>query len=74
MTLDLPRIAELEHRPDPKEYLYERLRIASGLHGRRLKKFSTVGCACRVAERLEYLRTPAHPIGIQGFGDSILII
>lgn len=53
MTLDLPRIAELEHQPDPKEYLYERLRIASGLHGRRLKKFSTVGCASRVAERLE---------------------
>jgi hypothetical protein len=43
----------LEHRPDPKEDLYAQLRIASGLHGRRLRKFSMVGRARRVAERQE---------------------
>jgi hypothetical protein len=53
MALALPRITELENRPDPKEDLYELLRTASGLHGRRLRKFSTIGSARRVADRLE---------------------
>ena len=53
MPLSLPRIAELENRPDPKEDLYQLLRTASGLHGRRLKKFSSAGRIRRIAERLE---------------------
>jgi hypothetical protein len=53
MALDLPRLADLEHRPDPKDDLHERLRIASGLHGRRLKRFSTTGSARRIADRLD---------------------
>ena len=53
MPLSLPRIAELENRPDPKEDLYQLLRTASGLHGRRLKRFSTAGRIRRIAERLE---------------------
>jgi hypothetical protein len=53
MPLSLPKIAELEDRPDPKEDLYQLLRTASGLHGRRLKKFSTAGRTRRIAERLE---------------------
>ena len=38
-TLELPRIRTVERLPDPKEVLYELLRQASGLHGRRLKDF-----------------------------------
>jgi hypothetical protein len=52
MPLDLPKIAELEHKPDPKDELHRRLRIASGLQGRRLKNFTMAGRARRVAERL----------------------
>jgi hypothetical protein len=53
MPLTLPRIEKLEHLADPKGTLRELLQTASGLHGRRLKKFSTTGSARRIAERLE---------------------
>lgn len=39
MALQLPRISDLESLPNPKDDLYELLRTASGLSGRRLKKF-----------------------------------
>ena len=53
MPLDLPRIADLEKVPDPKAVLRGLLLNASGLHGQRLKKHSTVGGARRVAELLD---------------------
>jgi hypothetical protein len=53
MRLDLPRTDELEKVPDPKKILFDLLREASGLHGRRRKKFSTIGSARRVAELLD---------------------
>lgn len=37
--LQLPRIKTIEGLPDPKALLYDLLRQASGLHGRRLKSF-----------------------------------
>lgn len=39
VRLNLPRITDLERRPDPKEELHELLRIACELHGRKLKRF-----------------------------------
>lgn len=53
MGLDLPRIADLESVPDPKALLYEILLTASGLKGRRRRKFSLIGRARRIAERLD---------------------
>lgn len=53
VKLALPRKAEIEQIPDPKATLHEILRAASGLHGRRLRKFSTLGSARRVADLLD---------------------
>ncbi|MEM7532872.1 MAG: hypothetical protein AAF639_11895 [Chloroflexota bacterium] len=39
--LDVPPLYRLESLPDPKTTLHDLLRKASGLQGRRLKKFST---------------------------------
>lgn len=47
--LRLPHLAGLEQLPDPKNVLYELLREASGLSGRRRKRFSVSGSARQVA-------------------------
>lgn len=39
ISLNLPRLRDLEHVPDPKAVLFGLLRRASQLHGRRLRKF-----------------------------------
>ena len=39
-TLPMPDMKRLEDLPDPKNILHERLRQASGLKGRRLKRFN----------------------------------
>jgi hypothetical protein len=51
--LDLPRLQELELLPDPKQLLHELLREASGLRGRRRKKFSVETGARRMVEFVE---------------------
>lgn len=38
-SLDLPKCSDLERIPYPKKVLYEALKTASGLHGRRKKQF-----------------------------------
>ncbi|GAB4206555.1 MAG: hypothetical protein OHK0022_33710 [Roseiflexaceae bacterium] len=38
----LPRLAEVERMPDPKERLNQLLKTASGLHGRRLQNWAQV--------------------------------
>lgn len=48
--LCLPPIPRLEQLPDPKETLYELLKQASGLSGRRLKKLQINRCANRVSD------------------------
>lgn len=48
--LQFPPVASLEQLPDPKSNLYELLREASGLGGRRRKKFPVTTSARRVAE------------------------
>ena len=51
--LVMPRISEIERLPDPKKSLYDLLRDASELSGRRLKKFSTVGSVKQIARLLD---------------------
>ena len=51
--LAMPRIQELELLANPKAILHELLRDASGLHGRRRKKFSVQTGARRVVEFIE---------------------
>jgi hypothetical protein len=51
--LDLPSVKELEQLPDPKERLHRLLRDASGLHGRRLKRFAVDGKVLRIADFID---------------------
>ena len=53
VPLDLPRLMRLEYLPDPKADLYNLIRLASGLRGRRLKKLNVRQSAVRVAEYIE---------------------
>ena len=51
--LTLPSLAQAEQIPDPKRILYDLLRDASGLSGRRRKKFRVEVAARRVAEFID---------------------
>ncbi len=48
--LDMPQLSLIEEIPDPKERLFQALRDASGLSGRRLKKFREGECRIRITE------------------------
>lgn len=52
-TLQLPNIHTVEQLPDPKEILYQLLREASGLSGRRLDKFSVNERVHRLADLID---------------------
>ena len=51
--LNLPKLKTIEHEPDPKNLLYEILRQASGLSGRRRKNFNESHSAVLVSESIE---------------------
>jgi len=51
--LNLPALQRVEDRPDPKSDLSEALKTASGLTGRRLKKFNPAQAFWRVVDFLE---------------------
>ena len=50
--LDMPDVQKLEELADPKQLIRELLRQASGLRGRRLKRFNWRSSAHRVAEMI----------------------
>jgi hypothetical protein len=52
-SLQLPALAWLEQLPDPKEVLYDLLREASGLEGRRRRRLEPSRLAVRVADFIE---------------------
>jgi hypothetical protein len=51
--LQLPALAQLEQLPDPKEMLYDLLREASGLEGRRRRRLELSASAVRVSDFVE---------------------
>lgn len=53
ISLELPGLNHLESSPNPKELLHELLRRASGLTGRRLKKFRPDQRIHRIAEVID---------------------
>ena len=53
VPISLPSLLNIEGRPDPKEDLYSLLKQASGLQGRRLKKFSETDHARNVTRYIE---------------------
>jgi hypothetical protein len=46
--LDMPELSIIEQIADPKSLIFQILREASGLTGRRLKKFNTADCRIRI--------------------------
>jgi hypothetical protein len=48
--MNLPDLFTIEQNPDPKNFLFKILREASGLTGRRLKKFNVAESRIRIAE------------------------
>ena len=48
--LNVPDLSVIEQIPDPKDVLFEVLREASGLTGRRLKRFNMAECRIRVTD------------------------
>jgi hypothetical protein len=53
VKLALPKLTDLESLPDPKETLHDLLREASGLHGRRRKRFRVHAVARRIVDFIE---------------------
>jgi hypothetical protein len=53
IALDLPPLKSIEQLPDPKDRLYELLRQASGLQGRRAKQFRPQVHAHRLSDLIE---------------------
>jgi hypothetical protein len=53
ITLELPDPSSLEQHPDPKSLLYQLLKDASELRGRRLKNFDVRQSASRVTEYIQ---------------------
>ena len=65
VAIDLPRPSTVENMPDPKATMFELLREASGLQGRRRKRFATAGSARRIADFLDNF----EPLrGVPAFG------
>lgn len=48
--LNLPELSKVEQVPSPNDILFQVLREASGLTGRRLKKFTLAGARIRITE------------------------
>jgi len=53
VRLNMPRIKEMENIPDPKDRLFEAIRNASELNGRRLRKLSVTQARYRIAEIID---------------------
>ena len=51
--LNLPKLSETERIADPKHTLFEQLRVASELTGRRLRKFDRNRARAQVAEYID---------------------
>ena len=50
IELSIPKVKRLENIPDPKNMLFEKLKLASELPSVRLRKFRPESCCHRVAE------------------------
>ena len=53
MSLELPRLRDVESLSDPKIKLHECLRVATGLSGRRLQQFRPHANVWRIADYIE---------------------
>ncbi|HMS39720.1 MAG TPA: DUF4276 family protein [Pyrinomonadaceae bacterium] len=51
--LNLPKLKDIENLTDPKQFLNEKLKIASGKKGRRLAKFNVAHSVILISEYIE---------------------
>ncbi|MCU0226207.1 MAG: hypothetical protein MUF01_01090 [Bryobacterales bacterium] len=56
VSLSLPPLHQCESLRDPKQHLYDTLRLASGLSARRAKKFRPSAAVYRLAQEIEDFR------------------
>ena len=71
VPLEVPRIDALEKLPDPKTLLHDLLQAASGLTGRRLKKFSVSKAAARISERIDDFGPLRHLTAFTALEDEL---
>jgi hypothetical protein len=71
IKLDLPPLSRVEALSDPKQDLYELLKEASGLAGRRLKKFRPHQQVYRVAELIDDFTPLRHLSAFQTLEDDL---
>lgn len=71
MALGLPTVSSLEGLADPKRRLEECLRVASGLSGRRLRRFSEGQAARRLSRVISDFTPLRHLAAFGRFEDSL---
>ena len=62
LALDLPKVSKLQQLKDPKDVLFEALRVASGLSPGRLKNFSPDARRHRVSELMASSDPPSFTV------------
>lgn len=72
--LTMPRTRDLEVLPDPKALLHDLLREASGLHGRRRRRFSVQTGARRVVEFIEDFSPLLELSAFKALDDDLRVI
>jgi hypothetical protein len=70
-TLYLPKLNQLERLADPKQTLFEQLRIASELSGRRLRKFDRNRARAQVVEYIDDFSPLRRLSAFQAFEQDI---
>lgn len=71
IPLNLPKLKRIESRPDPKQDLKEALLAASGLAGRRLKKFNANAAFWRLVDCIEDFSALRELPSFRAFEDSV---
>lgn len=69
--LALPDLKRIEQRPDPKSDLQKALRLASGLRGRKLKKFDTAAAFWRIVDCIEDFAPLRQLTAYQAFEETV---
>jgi len=71
--LNMPRLQEIERLPNPKQQLFDLLKDASGLRGRRLKKFNLYQARLRVADQIEDFAPLRQLPAFQAFEERLCV-
>lgn len=70
-ALGMPKLSQIERLADPKQTLFDQLRIASELSGRRLRKFDRNRARAQVAEYIDDFEPLRKLVAFQAFESDI---